>query len=165
MRNLNAEELFLRARNRGREMAAAYSTQRGAGWVGMRPGEWLSLNFGYCSIAGVIPKSGAFKPAEGSSLLWALSMGDPSLRLKTGSGRDDSKSEQSGIQMCVAEMISRTDTAPAQARGQAPTGFAFTVGSLACCQASIPPVTSMTCLKPARCSRLLAIMLRYPLLQ
>jgi hypothetical protein len=49
--------------------------------------------------------------------------------------------------------------------GQAPTVLALTVGSLACCQASIPPITLITCLKPARCSRLLAMMLRYPPLQ
>jgi hypothetical protein len=48
---------------------------------------------------------------------------------------------------------------------QATTGLALTVGSFACCQASNPPVTLITCLKPARCSRLLAIMLRYPPLQ
>src|SRR5271165_7198592 len=36
---------------------------------------------------------------------------------------------------------------------------------LACCQASKPPVTLTTFLNPARCSRLAAIMLRYPPLQ
>ena len=52
-----------------------------------------------------------------------------------------------------------------QAGRYAPTGFALTVGSLACCQASNPPTTLITFLKPARCSRLQAIMLRYPPLQ
>src|ERR1700690_4257043 len=47
-----------------------------------------------------------------------------------------------------------------RSRSQAPTGFVLTTGSSACCQASIPPIILVTCLKPARCNRLQAIMLR-----
>src|ERR1700730_6339875 len=39
------------------------------------------------------------------------------------------------------------------------------IGSCAFCQASSPPVTFITFFNPARCKRLQAIMLRYPLWQ
>jgi len=50
-------------------------------------------------------------------------------------------------------------------RSYASTAFSLWTGSFACCQASKPPTTLVTFEKPARCSRLHAIMLRYPLLQ
>src|ERR1700752_3325539 len=50
-------------------------------------------------------------------------------------------------------------------RRQILTDLAVTEGRWAACQASNPPDTLVTYLKPARRSRLLAIMLRYPLLQ
>src|SRR6185312_924237 len=59
---------------------------------------------------------------------------------------------------------------PPRLRGEyialyAETGSAFSTSNPAFCQSANPPFTLITLFMPARCSRLLAITLRYPLAQ
>jgi hypothetical protein len=51
------------------------------------------LNFGYHSSR-VIPRAAAFQPAERSPIPLILWLEDSSLRLKSGSARDDANSEK-----------------------------------------------------------------------
>ena len=69
------------------------------------------------------------------------------------------------IKLFLQEHLWKSHLTPTSSSAYRPTAWALGDGGLASCQASKPPITLVTFLNPARCSRLHAIMLRYPLLQ